>query len=217
MIEIWFASIEHLSLTLMQQLLQEYPEPFQKEVNKYRQVEDQKRKLLGREVIRLYLKGKNSQTSVHEIKFDQQKKPYLENGPFFNISHSGNYVVAAFSEIPVGIDIEEERAIDVEALSSVFHADELAFLKENNYQQSTFYKLWVRKEACLKASGIGIINGLDQWNALNDLIKQSGKEWRIQQVAVREGYQCAVCFEDALMSVIIKEMNVMEWTSDIGL
>jgi 4'-phosphopantetheinyl transferase len=216
MIEIWFVRIEHLSFTRMQQLLHEYPEAFQKEVNRYRQQDDQKRKLLGRELIRFYLKSKDYETTVHEIKFDQHKKPYLENGPFFNISHSGNYVVAAFSKNPVGIDIEEERAVDVTALSFVFHTDELAFLKENNYQQSTFYRLWARKEACLKAIGIGIIHGLDHWNALNDLIKLSAKEWHIQEVQVRDGYQCAVCVENAPLSITIKEVDVLELTSSIG-
>jgi 4'-phosphopantetheinyl transferase len=217
MIEIWSVNIEHLPFTLMQQLLNDYPDSFQQEVSRYRQMDDQKRKLLGRQLIQLYLKKKNYPFSVNDIKFDQNKKPYIENGPFFNISHSGSYVVVAFGKAPVGIDIEEEKEVDVQSLSSVFHAAERSFVKASNYQHIIFYKLWARKEACLKAVGIGIINGLDQLNVLNDLIVVSGKEWSIREVSIADGYQCAVCFENSSLRIVTKEIDVAEFISACGL
>ena len=42
-----------------------------------------------------------------QIKYGVHGKPYLENVPFyFNISHSGEYVICAYDDKPVGADIQ---------------------------------------------------------------------------------------------------------------
>ena len=79
----------------------------------------------------------------------------------FNMSHSGNVIMYAFSRYtPVGIDVEE--------LTSQFAFDELAnqvltreernelMLLAPDAQKSAFLACWTRKEAYLKANGIGL-------------------------------------------------------------
>lgn len=41
-----------------------------------------------------------------DIKYNKLKKPYIDGGPYFNISHSKDYIVFVKSENKIGIDIE---------------------------------------------------------------------------------------------------------------
>ncbi len=49
-------------------------------------------------------------------------KPYLNGYPnyYFNISHSGEFVVCAISNNPVGIDIEQIKQIEYEEIAKSF-------------------------------------------------------------------------------------------------
>lgn len=86
-------------------------------------------------------------------------KPFFANAAIhFNLSHSGGAVVAAFSGLPVGIDIEPRgRCRDFEGIASrFFHPDEAAAVNG----EESFLRLWTGKEAMLKLSGEGISGGL---------------------------------------------------------
>ena len=100
-----------------------------------------------------------------EFERGDHSKPKLAGDPAacalaFNLSHSGNRVLVAVSGgEAVGVDIEELRAdIDVPALARlVFSPAELGALLEQTgeAQRTLFFRTWVRKEAVLKAIGLG--------------------------------------------------------------
>lgn len=77
--------------------------------------------------------------------------------PFFNLSHSNDFVMLAISDAPVGCDIERlHKAI---LSHHVFHPQELArllSLPEGDARNHEFLRLWTAKEAFLKAIGTGI-------------------------------------------------------------
>lgn len=94
-------------------------------------------------------------------------KPYLEDYPFyFNLSHSGNYVVCAVSPREVGVDIQEYRQVDMERLSGRFFSEEeqsvLKSCTNGKEQCKLFYRLWTRKEAYGKLTGEGIAAVIDK-------------------------------------------------------
>jgi len=111
-----------------------------------------------------FLLGRYLDESVRAliIKTGPNGKPYVEN-PFqlcFNISHSGEIAVIAFTDRDVGIDVEHlDRRVDTAAvLRRFFSPTEQASYAQ--YQltdpRSTFFRGWTRKEAVLKATGEGI-------------------------------------------------------------
>ena len=51
--------------------------------------------------------------SDEEMLYNEHGKPYLEHGPCFSISHSGNTAVLAVSENEIGADIEKLRTPDI--------------------------------------------------------------------------------------------------------
>lgn len=88
-------------------------------------------------------------------------KPLLA-GLHFNLSHSGDLAVLALStRHPVGVDIEALQPIDALGLARAhFAPSEAALIADLDDPLAAFYRLWARKEAALKAHGLGIGHSL---------------------------------------------------------
>ncbi|MFZ0451001.1 MAG: 4'-phosphopantetheinyl transferase superfamily protein [Desulfatiglandaceae bacterium] len=87
----------------------------------------------------------------------------------FNLSHSENIMLLAVSNgQPVGIDLEVIKEIsDLPALAGrYFSPDEQVSLDQSPGPERTsgFYRIWTRKEACLKAWGIGLEGELNRFS-----------------------------------------------------
>nr|HEX4313855.1 4'-phosphopantetheinyl transferase superfamily protein [Kofleriaceae bacterium] len=91
---------------------------------------------------------------------DDRGKPRLAGGELaFSVAHSGRLAVIAVvaaRDVEVGIDVEQLRAMpDAARLAArFFAADEAARVARD---ASQFFPLWCRKEAWLKARGIGLV------------------------------------------------------------
>lgn len=90
--------------------------------------------------------------SKEPLQFNDTGKPYYPNGPFFNISHSGKYIVMAVSDKEIGVDIEENIEKDMSSLIRIFNEAEAKMLREH----TDFYYLWCAKESLSKCIGTGI-------------------------------------------------------------
>lgn len=83
-------------------------------------------------------------------------KPYVVDGSLhFNLSHSGDYaLIAVTPHAPVGVDIQQHRQrTRWRAIAERFFAPHEAASLQND---ADFYRLWVIKEAVLKALGTGL-------------------------------------------------------------
>lgn len=80
---------------------------------------------------------------------------------YFNVSHAHDRIAIAISRrCPVGIDIEAVRSLpDIDELAAeVLTADEINWMVARGAQARlrSFFTLWTRKEAMLKAVGCGL-------------------------------------------------------------
>ncbi len=83
-------------------------------------------------------------------------KPELLNGPNFNLTHAGGLALLAVdSQAAVGIDMEGPTEAIAEATLSEFLSPEEADSRQREKAGSPT-RLWVRKEALLKADGRGL-------------------------------------------------------------
>jgi 4'-phosphopantetheinyl transferase len=120
------------------------------------------RSLLGR-----YLGKPPSEVT---ILIDVSGKPRLADGDLrFNLAHSGELALIAFTrDCEIGVDLELVRPIEraLEIAARNFHPAELAAIRDASAEElaATFFRCWTRKEAVLKAVGLGLIHPLDELN-----------------------------------------------------
>lgn len=76
--------------------------------------------------------------------------------PFFNLSHSGDFVLIALSELgEVGVDIEyRDPALDVGSIAAHVLSEQERSAEQ--IRPLDFFARWVGKEAVLKALGLGV-------------------------------------------------------------
>ena len=90
--------------------------------------------------------------SKEPLLFNDMGKPFYENGPYFNVSHSGRFIMMAVSNKEIGVDIEENTNKDMSALIRIFNEAEAKMIKEH----ADFYYLWCAKESLIKCIGSSI-------------------------------------------------------------
>lgn len=102
----------------------------------------------------------NIPESESETAYTEHKKPFLKEHPelHINISHSGDYAVAAFSDEEVGIDIEKIRNVTPSLMRYTLDEREFASLEDlsGDRLEKAFFKYWTAKESFVKYLGIGL-------------------------------------------------------------
>jgi 4'-phosphopantetheinyl transferase len=97
-------------------------------------------------------------------------KPILLEPPgiHFNISHSGNWVVCAVANSPLGIDVENIRPVDLEVAKRFFTEEEYHFIssQEDIDKLRCFYTLWTLKESYVKYVGKGLSIAFDSFSVI---------------------------------------------------
>lgn len=129
------------------------------------------------------------------FRYGQGGKPYFKNYPYyFNLSHSGDYVVCALSEREVGIDLQEHRGAAFERVAQrYFSSAEVFALMHAQDRAAFFFRLWARKEAYGKLSGRGIMEvaGKDLWSGGTEA--DGGEALCFEEYDGLQGYSMAVC------------------------
>lgn len=142
-----------LTLYLTTYELQEGEKKYQKEHQKGLQ-------LLGYSLRELYALSLTEEMLAEEIQKEQHGKPFLKNHPdiHFNISHCEGLVVCAFSDAPVGVDVERIAEFKDSIVRKVLTKEEQEFLalyKEKEEYNELFFRFWTLKESWLKQDGSG--------------------------------------------------------------
>ncbi|NTV48024.1 MAG: 4'-phosphopantetheinyl transferase superfamily protein [Geobacteraceae bacterium] len=133
-------------------------------------------------------------------------KPHLSgNGRLhFNLSHSGAlFILAVVSDREVGIDIEQLRddtpVPDMARLAFSPREQKELFALPDHLQRRAFYRCWTRKEAYLKACGMGFAlrsNSFDvslhQETPAVLISPDNLTKWTLMDVTVPEGYCAAL-------------------------
>ncbi len=182
--------------------------------SRFRAARDRNRYIVRHGILRLLLSAYlRCEPADVEIRTDPKGKPHVidrasEPAMQFNVSHSAGLAVLAFGRCAgIGVDIERingfESMREVAALNfTSTEVNELDSAPEAD-RIGTFFKLWTRKEAVLKASGEGLlipascvdvsspVEGEKTWiTRISDASPES--EYRLTDVKAAPGFAAAV-------------------------
>lgn len=84
-------------------------------------------------------------------------KPYIKDHPdiHFNISHTNGAIAVAFSDSPIGVDVEKIRDFNLKITERFFtpYEKKHLFCKTPDTKRS-FFEIWTKKEAYIKRYGL---------------------------------------------------------------
>ncbi len=182
------------------------------------QLREDRARCIGAELLLRYAL-KNEGIFSCEIELRCNQKPYLsDNRCYFNLSHSGNYVICAVSDSEVGCDIEKQVPISKKIAEKFFTPSEVETIvagKTPEERNTIFYRFWTMKESFVKALGLGLKLPLNAFQIdLADSIKliQSvdPRDFRLEEFAGIDGYCCAVCTENLSNKTIFSQIELLE-------
>ena len=127
-------------------------------VNKIKKEEDRLRSLAAGILLSYGLRENGIDLDACRLVAGVHGKPQVAGceGLHFNLSHTGNYAVAVFSDASVGIDIEHRRTLKQSLLDKCCTEEEQAWIQSQPDKEMAFVRLWTAKESYVKWSGEGI-------------------------------------------------------------
>jgi 4'-phosphopantetheinyl transferase len=166
-----------------------------------------RRFIIARGILRSLLSGFTG-TAAEKLRFTYaiSGKPSLADHDIqFNVSHSATLGLFAFApDRPVGVDLENERPVRrlLDVAQRFMSEDELRSLAATAppERDTAFLKLWVVREARLKAEGKGVWSGSEVAKARLNLthklfsprpgyiaaVAAADSDWRLYTCAVKE-------------------------------
>lgn len=153
------------------------------QAGRFRFPEDRMRYIAGKVVVRIllkrYLDMETIDFSVNELGKPYHKKIAGKRTVDFNISHSGEFILAVFAVgMDIGVDVQEmAECPDYREIAENFYtAEEAEDVK--NEGPDLFFQYWAAKEAYVKALGIGLGRGMDFFSVRNEKIAEKIRKIR---------------------------------------
>ena len=128
--------------------------------------------------------------------YNEYGAPYLENGPYFSISHCKQGIAVAVSETPIGIDIEAIRPFNEGLMRKTMNSEEQTYILSSLNPEIEFIRLWTQKEAYVKMQGTGII--ADMHDILCDA---TNVHWE-EILDVEKRFICTICQKKTADSIV---------------
>ena len=170
-VHIWNISLDHAQLDLPELLSDD-------ELSRYSKIKHQRARtsfLRTRASLRLILANYLQCPGADLVfNYNENGKPGLFQGSpvslQFNLSHSGNYCLLVVTEKDeIGVDIEKlQPGRNFAALAQRFFSVAEHRMIEESLDELLFYRMWVLKEAAVKARGMKLLAGLDRFECFVD-------------------------------------------------
>lgn len=176
---------------------------------RFRKVSDQRRYQLAHHLKRYCLSQvlglQSAELSLGE---GEKGKPYCRNSgaPFFNLSHSGDWVLLGMSKFgEIGVDVEVvHRDVSESVMSYGLNSEQMASLGESGDATNRFMLYWTQKEAVIKALGLGLSMDLHSIHCSGELGKSQvwceGQILNLGSLRLAEDYWMSVATSHSLPS-----------------
>lgn len=136
-------------------------------------------------------------------------KPAVAEHPIaFNVTHSHKWALLVFTRgRPVGVDVEliqPRKSLDLVCRHHFTDAERTAVMgaTDPTERRLRFYRCWTRKEAYIKATGLGLAMPLDSFEVSVDetarllwLEDGDADRWELRDLSVADDYVAALCVQ----------------------
>jgi len=143
----------------------------QKQINQLCFFQDKQNALLGDILARIEI-CRITGLSNSQLKFavNPYGKPFLLNNPqvHHNIAHINQHIACVTGEVPVGIDIEKIRSIDMKIVERFFVSEEKDYIlsAQSDLRNKRFFEVWTKKESRVKLEGKRLLESLSAFSVL---------------------------------------------------
>ena len=169
-------------------------------IEKIKYLDDKKRAILGDQLL---IKGLYKYYNVNyddvNIRLNKNGKPYISDEKYqhikFNISHSHDYSICAFSSNEIGIDIEKIRKVDIKTINQFATTNEIKYiLSSENQVLRRLFTIYTLKESYFKMLGDNLNNIKNIEFTINgDIISCSDPKTKFNIINTTPGYVISIC------------------------
>ncbi|MCI9139109.1 MAG: 4'-phosphopantetheinyl transferase superfamily protein [Lachnospiraceae bacterium] len=176
----------------------------------FRFQEDSKRCVFGEILLRFRLSQLFDHVPKLTITYNAYGKAYIKNlkNFFYNISHSGHWVVLAQGSSEIGVDIEKiAYHFDLEQIvNGYFSCEEkqcVLFPADEKMRAKRFTQIWTLKESYMKYLGTGLFTDLNSFstNLFHGYVKDSknniDKQVKLKNYLLNNDYSLSVCSKES--------------------
>lgn len=166
MIKLAYCNVKNLDLKKSYHLVSKNR---QKKIDFYRFEKDKKLSCGAYLLLKKLLSEENIIDPI--FKTEKYGKAYISNyeNIRFNLSHSGEIVLCAISDMEVGVDVENiDSQIDLNIAKHYFFNSEYENIMKAENRPEKFFKYWVLKESYMKYTGLGMNLDLDSFEIIID-------------------------------------------------
>ena len=171
--------------------------------DRFHMIDDAKRSICAELLLQYSLFQTVGRLVEMDIVYNEFGKPFMNHmiGFSYNLSHSGKWVVIAYGNSDVGIDIEKIQTGIVDIADDFFTKEEKGFIHSAADKERTkrFTQIWTLKESYIKFLGTGLSTKLNSFsvNVLHGIItNQNGetqKDLRLKSYPFDTDYYLSVC------------------------
>lgn len=145
-------------------------------------------------------------TDPFQIEKGRFGKPYIKGREdfFYNLSHSGRYVVIAWGDREVGVDVQQhEENTNIQVIAERYFTSEEQAYVQGDLQR--FYEIWTKKESYVKYTGQGLGRGLRSFSVMDP-----EPPIRYHYRMLQGGYSLSLCTtEDACLFEILDVKHLL--------
>lgn len=213
-------NLQGINSEIYQQFRNEVSEKRRKKSDKFYFIEDSYRSICAELLLQFCLYEVSGNYMPIELSYNDFGKPYMKNRVFlYNISHSGDWVVLAYGEREVGIDVEKvkDRMDEIAEMCFTEQEKEYVYAVENRERNERITEIWTLKESYLKYKGTGLTTELQHFSVNKTdgtVINQMGKVEKkliFKTWGLEDEYYLSICAEKEEISVCkidIEELNI---------
>lgn len=169
------------------------PDALQTTINKYKDWESRWLRITGKYLLQKICidMGFENLSSLSSLYYSEKNKPFLSDHIDFSISHSTDKVVCGVIKNGViGIDIEKKGSYMADDFKEFFNEKEFEIIANG---PCDFYKLWTKKEALAKATGMGIFFDFNKHSVVGNEVLVENKSYEFEELPIDESSIGFIC------------------------